>query len=328
MYYPFSILKLMHCPTAAKERRPIAREDTIALRQLALKLMERFDQDQRYLLIEHALVLMISGLIPLLGYWFLDWPLLLVAVVVVSNTLVEIIIDEIRSHRSVGKVRSALFFATQVEIAGRMINELIGKAGHEVTPVWRVNPNFDPGLARVSIFLIIALIVLIQNLLQEAGWALIAFSVLLPAVARVLTLFHEFSTKPPADDIDLRYLPQAPVGIIITVVGAAVGVVGYLLSVLNLLDPAWHHEVVLLGWLFCCSWIAIAWARNIKRTRLRFQEFLDKDRNFRRLRFHNAYRDTPLGKEGFLRQSLQQGNLWPPTWVDLRETGSPRRHQP
>ena len=294
-----------------------------------MKLTERFEQDKRFIWTEHVQVLVVSSLFTLLGFWFLDWPLLLVAVVIVSNTLVQFIIDEIRVLTSPAKVRSALIFAAQVEIGGRMIDALIASPNNAQIKGWRISPDSDLDYLKIlSGFLMIALIMLIQQLHKEISWAVIGGIVLLPAIVRVLTLFFEFRSKPPVEEIDLRYLPQAHASSVITAVGISVGgaagfaVVGagHLAAELNPPNSTWRDVTVLLGWLICSTFFAIAWLKSLFETRRKFQRFLKLDKNCRRFRQNAAYRDTASRRDSFLRQSTRQGSLWPPDWVDLRES--------
>lgn len=325
MYYPFSTFPWISCRSAAKELRAISKQDIISLRQLATKLIERFEQDKQFIWTEHALALVVSGLLTLLSSWLFEWPLLLVAVVILTNTLVQFIIDEIRAFTSPAKVRFALIFAAQVEIAGTMIDELNARPNYAHTKGWRISPESDlDHLKFLCGFLIIALVMLIQELLKEVNWAVIGGVALLSAILRIVTLVFEFKSKPPDEEIDLRYLPQAHASAVVTTAGIAVGgaagfaVVGagYMVGDLG---HVWRDTAMLLGWLCCSIYFAIGWLRTLSETRQRFQRFLELDKNCRRFQLNGAYRDTESRRDSFLRQSTRQGSLWPPSWVDLRE---------
>ncbi len=320
MYYPFPMLEWILDPATSKERRPLTARDVIVLRQLVRKLLTRFDQDKRAIRREQVLGLLMAGAIPVIGHLVLGWPLILVAVVISADAMVQVIIDEIRLWKFPRNTHAARVFAAQVEIAGTVIDQLISRAGQVQTKLWKVSSDWHLQYVRILLAVpLFVLIGLIPDLLAEPGWMAIITALILPAVIRIAAVFAEFHSKPPTEDIDLRYLPGAPLAMILILLCAVSGGIGYVIVELTPIDQHWRGPVVLMCCLACWGYVTVGWLRILAKTRKKFQQFLELDQNCWRIRLQPAYRDTQAGRDIFLRQTILRNSIWPPSWADLTE---------
>lgn len=322
MYFPLSILELIHDRKRRASQRPATEADVSAAVTVARYTLARLGGDERGVLRRQAVALVATTLVPIAGHLLLDWPLALIGLAAIVDALTLVVVDAVRFHRRPGEVRAALHFAIQVEIVLDLAPTLASGSGAARVTNWRASDNgymqFG-GLLLAPPLLVGAS--LAHQLMQQAAWFAVAICMVMPVATRLYDAMTQPRGTTARGEPDLADLPQAPAALML--VGLAALLAGVVLAGLSLTGTdRWDGVAVLVAWIGVALLMSFRWLRSMERGRAALTALLESEPHARRYRLQSSFRPEDTGEREYVWQAMDPGSLWPPVWIGRPDTAA------